>query len=154
MGGTAGALPPDGLQRPTAEGEARVGGQGVPGQLDQVAQGGCKATALHRAGGPELKSQVLAQGMLQQLGGGVRTVVGGGGKYTLPARAGHALVPMPTDKFRQARGDDRPHGGTRQGDKGGHGAGLVFMTVEDGELDGLRRGRGGTPMSGGSLTGA
>ena len=70
LGGTAGALPPDGLQRPTAEGEAGVGGQGVPGQLDQVAQGGCKATALHRAGGPELKSQVLAQGVLQQLGGG------------------------------------------------------------------------------------
>ena len=43
-----------------------------------------------------------------------------GGKYALPARAGHALVPMPTDKFRQ----------------------------------GLGLGRGCTPLSGGSLTGA
>ena len=33
LGETAGALPPDGLQRPTGEGEAGVGGQGVPGQL-------------------------------------------------------------------------------------------------------------------------
>ena len=86
-------------------------------------------------------------------GGGGENSRWGGGKYTLPARAGHALVPMPTDKLRQARGDDQPHGGTRQGDKGEHGAGLVFMTVEDGELNGLGRGRGGTPMSGGSLTG-
>ena len=77
-----------------------MGSQGVPGQLDQVTEGGGETAALNRADGPELKCQVLAQDVLQQLGVCEESV--GGLEHTLMVRTGHALVPMLAAKFRQA----------------------------------------------------